>query len=933
MSLNDLGWTLLHSLWQGAAIAILVALLRAMVRSVRLRYAIGVTGLVVMAIAPAVTMAVLYAAKPVPTAIAAPTATAKPVAEPLAVAVPQAVTSVVPTAARPVAPAIDWRDALPVWTSLAWMTGVVVLAAWHAVGLVGVARLRSRCRSVDDASLLAALRRLSRAIGVRAAVPLLACDRVLGPCVVGVVRPAILWPVALLSNLTPRQVELLLAHELAHVRRLDPLVNHLQTLLETLMFYHPCVWWLSRRVRADRELCCDAIAAKAVDDDRAGLAGALVALADAQQSRLGGAARLALGARGGSLGERVRALLDAPARRSPRSGRIVSIIVGACVAIGVASSYTSLARADAATKPADVDPVLARLTAERDELSARANAIPAGPEEVKARESLRELDERIVRRQAFWPAGREAKRRAEERREKLVRERGERDPRVAAYDWQIATLAMKLDGGVEDADLFGEYYMGGRVQRVGAYSLTDRTITLSQALIGAGGPDEKDDLWVRIDRRGFRGHMVDWTLEAPLPVVSAREFPKLALLPGDTVMVVSAPSSAPSTAPATQAARVDERVAPKIAANDRLNIFVVHPPEGSPLGWSRAVSSDGAITLPSGGRIKVAGLDSVEAAAAITRELRSAGWNAANSEVWVEFTPNKQIAEAAGVEPPIAPGDALRVEVMDLAGPGQRSTFDVTTRRDGIITLMYLPPLRVVGLSLDEARDVIGKAYVEANVLAKPQLTVSRMVAPPVAASGNGPVDAVSSGQPSAVPAEVAPDNDRSLAAIQNQIDALATELQVTIARSGEGHPRVKELREQVALLNSRLAVRQRIVADRAAAEADRRRAEQANIRAAEVKAEADRRAEQLAAEIATVTRRREELAMVLSRLEAMRQALVTRRADLAALQNAEPAFELKRVEDDIATLSKKMLDVQIELVEIDARRVTLIQAKDAGAK
>ena len=97
------------------------------------------------------------------------------------------------------------------------------------------------------------------------------------PTVVGWLRPAILLPIAALASLTPAQVEAILAHELAHIRRHDYAVNLLQTIVETLLFYHPAVWWLSQRIRVEREHCCDDIAI-AVCGDPLGYAQALAEL-------------------------------------------------------------------------------------------------------------------------------------------------------------------------------------------------------------------------------------------------------------------------------------------------------------------------------------------------------------------------------------------------------------------------------------------------------------------------------------------------------------------------------------------------------------------------------------------------------------------------------------------------------------------------------
>jgi hypothetical protein len=120
----------------------------------------------------------------------------------------------------------------------------------------------------------------------------------------------ILLPVGLVTSLTPGEVDAILAHELAHLRRHDYLVNLGQRVIEALLFYHPAVWWVSERIRAERENCCDDLAAQAVGDGRI-VARALVALAE----RNVGIPALALAADGGALGERVRRLLGAESAR------------------------------------------------------------------------------------------------------------------------------------------------------------------------------------------------------------------------------------------------------------------------------------------------------------------------------------------------------------------------------------------------------------------------------------------------------------------------------------------------------------------------------------------------------------------------------------------------------------------------------------------
>jgi peptidoglycan/xylan/chitin deacetylase (PgdA/CDA1 family) len=133
------------------------------------------------------------------------------------------------------------------------------------------------------------------------------------PTVIGWLRPVILVPVSLLTALQAQHIEALLAHELAHIRRRDYLVNLLQTALEILLFYHPAVWWVSRRMRIEREHCCDDLAVAACGDPL-GYARALTTL---EQLRGRGAEQFAMAASGGSLLKRVRRLVETPKASSP----------------------------------------------------------------------------------------------------------------------------------------------------------------------------------------------------------------------------------------------------------------------------------------------------------------------------------------------------------------------------------------------------------------------------------------------------------------------------------------------------------------------------------------------------------------------------------------------------------------------------------------
>src|SRR4029079_2061638 len=124
------------------------------------------------------------------------------------------------------------------------------------------------------------------------------------PVVVGYFRPTILLPICVATGLPESQLELILAHELARIRRHDYVVNLLQTLVETLFFYHPAVWWLSRQIRIEREHCCDDLVVRLLGN-RLEYGRALVAIEELR----GASPILALGAADGSLLARIRRIV------------------------------------------------------------------------------------------------------------------------------------------------------------------------------------------------------------------------------------------------------------------------------------------------------------------------------------------------------------------------------------------------------------------------------------------------------------------------------------------------------------------------------------------------------------------------------------------------------------------------------------------------
>jgi bla regulator protein BlaR1 len=311
-----LGWTLFHSLWQGALAALILLAVLLVVRSPRARYAWACVAMSGVLAGFGLTFCFLSS----PGSGAALT---------IPHAIPRAPT--LENQSPPDSPArFHMEDVLP-WLAPFWIAGVVLfhlrsVAAWMAAQRV---RRRGVCRAPDPWPQR--LRHLSARLRVSQPVALLETCLADVPVVIGYLRPVILVPVGMLAGMPAAQVEAILLHELAHIARRDYLLNLLQTVVEDFLFYHPAIWWISGVIRAERENCCDDLVVAASGDARE-YAAALAAL---EQTRCT-ADQAALSATGGSLVKRIRRLLyqpEGPALAPFFSAGILTIAVaGALVA-------------------------------------------------------------------------------------------------------------------------------------------------------------------------------------------------------------------------------------------------------------------------------------------------------------------------------------------------------------------------------------------------------------------------------------------------------------------------------------------------------------------------------------------------------------------------------------------------------------------------
>lgn len=278
------GWALLQFVWQGAAIALVVAAVLPLLqeRDPRERYALCVAAMSVMVLSFVATLVL---------ALRAPSASA-------AALVPLAFWSrVVPQAGDS-----PWVSLLMPWTAVVWALGALLVQLRLASQWRYTRRLRRDVEPAGDV-LQRVMHELQQRLGIARAVQVVRTTLLQVPAVLGWARPIVLVPIGVAETLTLAQLRAVLAHELAHVRRNDQIVNWIQSFVESVFFFHPAVWWLSQRIRVEREYCCDDVAVAACGD-ALGYARALSRLEDARALR----PQAAMASTGGNLMARITRL-------------------------------------------------------------------------------------------------------------------------------------------------------------------------------------------------------------------------------------------------------------------------------------------------------------------------------------------------------------------------------------------------------------------------------------------------------------------------------------------------------------------------------------------------------------------------------------------------------------------------------------------------
>jgi beta-lactamase regulating signal transducer with metallopeptidase domain len=317
------GWALVHALWQATLVAgiLAVALHLLRNRSASARYVAACVALGLTIVLPAATGIAIF--DPLPDTAEAGATFHGESASAVDAAFPDGTMHL---GLDPRLRGIPIEPTLP-WVVAMWLAGVALCSARLAFGLTSVGRLRRHGTSPAPSPVEQAAAGLAEAMGIGRAVRILRSSNIEVPTVIGLLEPVILVPAAALSGLTPQQLRAILAHELAHVRRHDFAVNLAQSAVETLLFFHPAVWWISGRIRVERENCCDDIAVDLCGDP-VGYARALATMEELRADLLP-----AVAATGGSLSGRIKRMLGIRDEEFGTAGPVVAVISAIAVAM------------------------------------------------------------------------------------------------------------------------------------------------------------------------------------------------------------------------------------------------------------------------------------------------------------------------------------------------------------------------------------------------------------------------------------------------------------------------------------------------------------------------------------------------------------------------------------------------------------------------
>ena len=336
-AVQKIGWALLHFIWQGALLAAILLLTNRLTKSARIRYA---TSCAVMLAMPAIFVATILRTEQQPAPVTLVSYTEPPDISSGTNPGGHLTGHATIVASTPIAAPAHDLSTIPGWIACLWLIGVAALSIFTAAGWLRIRQLTRSGAEPANSPWPEAMESLKRRLKISKPVRLCMSAIAEVPTVIGWLRPCILIPISVVTSLDESQLRAILAHELAHIRRHDYLINLLQNAIETLLFYHPAVWWVSRQIRQEREHCCDDLAVEACGDVML-YARALTQLEEQRSHHT----EPALAATGGDLLARIRRLTGQRDNRGP--GRIAGSIAAATTAALVVAAVIGISHTPA----------------------------------------------------------------------------------------------------------------------------------------------------------------------------------------------------------------------------------------------------------------------------------------------------------------------------------------------------------------------------------------------------------------------------------------------------------------------------------------------------------------------------------------------------------------------------------------------------------
>lgn len=326
-----LGYTLLHSLWQGVLILIMFLAIGHFLKTAHSKYALGMTALFLQLFVSAFTFSSVFQPVSEITSTTALSSFNTTFFSETLSAEPE-------TTLAGVQQFVMQHHSKLTWL---WLVGVGILLLRMGVGFLYTKQLKTAKTNEVAPEVKQKMRLIQQRLGITETIGLLESLKINVPLTIGWLKPVILFPAGMLTHLPMDQIEAILAHELAHIKRKDYLFNILQNVVETIFFFHPAVWILSARIRTERENCCDDVAIE-VCQNKIVLANALAEVASYQSQPM---FSMAFGGQKTSLLCRIKRIVGITEKQTLSTGNWLSLTLFLC--LGAAGwTYASDKKAD-----------------------------------------------------------------------------------------------------------------------------------------------------------------------------------------------------------------------------------------------------------------------------------------------------------------------------------------------------------------------------------------------------------------------------------------------------------------------------------------------------------------------------------------------------------------------------------------------------------